>query len=410
MITSTRTGDVAVTVAVRATCVRRAISPNQSPAAELGDRLPVLRDLAVPSTRTKNSRPGRPSRVSTWPSRRSISSAMSATSRSSAFEHPAKSGTLLQQLDLRVLAEAHAAILIPPRANGNQVWTSSRCRVMLSGARKRIQLRQVKLERRLGMKAHARVVAVLHRRSGVSVAGSRRRLEAARQLGVLGGTALLRHGQPTRRALATRRRAPLHEVHGHDQPERRNVEPHERKAHVDVDGHHRRRRHTSGRPADDPNDQPSTASSSRAPCRRASARLLVQRPHRTVLNFPANCNPQVYDPLIFRTSTTATAAATRLTAVAQFKEKGSDDQPNDPNEPPRLGAHDVRGQHRRGPVLGVSERGDRPPDVHRGQPVHKFPLGPVHAGQPLHREPHRGAGDGNRDSARTARANRHDLR
>ena len=52
----------------------------------------------------------------------------------------------------------------------------------------------------------------------------------------------------------------------------------------------------------------------------------------TVPNLAAGAGPIVYEPLIFKTSTTATAKGTRMTAVANFKEKGSDNQPNDPNQ------------------------------------------------------------------------------
>ena len=95
--TSTRMGEVAVTVAVRGTFVRSAISPNQSPAPSSESFRDPFVAFAVPSTITKNSRPARPSRVKTEPDRRSISSAFFASSRNSAFEHPAKSGTRLSR-------------------------------------------------------------------------------------------------------------------------------------------------------------------------------------------------------------------------------------------------------------------------------------------------------------------------
>ena len=63
--TRTRTGDVAVTVAVRGVWVRSAISPNQSPPRKSAIFLSSFDTRAVPSISTKNSRPGLPSRVST---------------------------------------------------------------------------------------------------------------------------------------------------------------------------------------------------------------------------------------------------------------------------------------------------------------------------------------------------------
>ena len=88
------------------------------------------------------------------------------------------------------------------------------------------------------------------------------------------------------------------------------------------------------RPAGDPDDKPSTAvyqpnPVSTAKCSVGSASNVLTC---TVQNFPAGSGPQVYDPLIFTTSTTATAVATKLTAVATFKEKGNDGQQNDPNQ------------------------------------------------------------------------------
>ncbi len=73
--------------------------------------------------------------------------------------------------------------------------------------------------------------------------------------------------------------------------------------------------------------QPSPASTSA--CKLGSASNILTC---TVPNLPAGSQPHTYDPLIFKTSTTATANGTRLTADVRFKEKGSDAQPNDPNE------------------------------------------------------------------------------
>ena len=90
----------------------------------------------------------------------------------------------------------------------------------------------------------------------------------------------------------------------------------------------------SGRPAGDPNDVPSTAVFQASPvstskCSVGSSSNVLTC---TVSNFPAGSAAQVYEPLIFKTSTTVNAASTKLTAVARFKEKGSDNQPNDPNQ------------------------------------------------------------------------------
>ncbi len=91
--TSRRTGEVAVTVAVRGTSEMRAISPMKSPAPSSRTLFPLRVTRTVPSTITMNSRPRSPSRMSVAPSARSSSSASAASFWSSAFEHPAKSGT-----------------------------------------------------------------------------------------------------------------------------------------------------------------------------------------------------------------------------------------------------------------------------------------------------------------------------
>ena len=95
--TRRRTGEVAVTVAVREAFVRSAISPNQSPAPSLAIVSLDCVTSTVPSMRTKNSRPGCPSRVRAAPSRSSISSATVASCCSSAFEQPEKRGTFFSR-------------------------------------------------------------------------------------------------------------------------------------------------------------------------------------------------------------------------------------------------------------------------------------------------------------------------
>ena len=96
VMTSRSTADVVVAVAVRGLSVISAISPSQSPGPRSAIFFPFFVTRAVPSMRTKNSRPGLPSRVRTVPSRTSSSSAVLASSRNSLFEHPAKSGTFFR--------------------------------------------------------------------------------------------------------------------------------------------------------------------------------------------------------------------------------------------------------------------------------------------------------------------------
>ena len=84
----------------------------------------------------------------------------------------------------------------------------------------------------------------------------------------------------------------------------------------------------------DPNDVPSTAVFQGSPVS-TSACSVGSSPNVltcTVPNLPAGGGPIVYEPLIFKTSITANAASTKLTAAARFKEKGSDNQPSDPNQ------------------------------------------------------------------------------
>ena len=84
-----------VTVAVVGRSVTSEISPKKSPASNVFTFLPLRRTSALPSSRTKNCRPGSSSLISTLPSARSISSAIFATSPSARFERPPKSGTRL---------------------------------------------------------------------------------------------------------------------------------------------------------------------------------------------------------------------------------------------------------------------------------------------------------------------------
>ena len=96
MTTSARTGETVVTVAVRGRRVISEISPKKSPSDIVRSFRRPWVTSAVPSTRTKNSRPGAPSRVSCFPSRKSISSAIFAISSSSRFEQLPNRGTRLR--------------------------------------------------------------------------------------------------------------------------------------------------------------------------------------------------------------------------------------------------------------------------------------------------------------------------
>src|SRR4051812_23669647 len=89
-------GSVSVTVAVVGRSVTSEISPKKSPVSSVLTFLPLRRTSALPSSRTKNCRPGSSSRIRTLPSARSISSAILATSLSARFERPPKSGTRLR--------------------------------------------------------------------------------------------------------------------------------------------------------------------------------------------------------------------------------------------------------------------------------------------------------------------------
>ena len=88
-------GSISVTVAVVGRSVTSEISPKKSPASIVLTFRPLRRTSALPSSRMKNCRPGSSSRISTFPSARSISSAIFATSSSARFERPPKSGTRL---------------------------------------------------------------------------------------------------------------------------------------------------------------------------------------------------------------------------------------------------------------------------------------------------------------------------
>ena len=92
-MTSARIGVVAVTVAVRGLRETSAISPKKSPGPSVRTFLPLRRTSAVPSTSTKNSCPGAPSRVRSFPLRMSISSVIEAILRRSDFDAAQNSGT-----------------------------------------------------------------------------------------------------------------------------------------------------------------------------------------------------------------------------------------------------------------------------------------------------------------------------
>ena len=91
-----RNGVVAVTVAVRFVVLRSAISPTKSPPKRVARGLPPFVTSAAPSTITKNSRPTFPSRQSTVPGSTLRSSVTRASSASSFFESPSKSGARLR--------------------------------------------------------------------------------------------------------------------------------------------------------------------------------------------------------------------------------------------------------------------------------------------------------------------------
>src|SRR5438034_7516361 len=95
-MTSALDGSVSVTVAVVGRSVTSEISPKKSPACIVLSFRPFRRTSASPSSRMKNWRPGSSSRISCFPSGRSISSAIFAISPSAFFDKPVKSGTCLR--------------------------------------------------------------------------------------------------------------------------------------------------------------------------------------------------------------------------------------------------------------------------------------------------------------------------
>ena len=129
-MTSSLTRDVARAVAVRRDFVSSAISPSQSPPFSSPTLRPPCVTSTFPSTKTKNSCADAPSFVSTVPSRRSTSSAVAASSRSSAFEHPR--AERLQARSSRSWRgpprdpSTRASVMEPPR------WTSVTWRVCCS--------------------------------------------------------------------------------------------------------------------------------------------------------------------------------------------------------------------------------------------------------------------------------------
>src|SRR6266536_2665645 len=102
-MTSALDGSVSVTAAVVGRSVTSEISPKKSPAPSVLTLRPFRRTSASPSSRTKNWRPGSPSRISSFPAGRSISSAIFAISFMPRFETPPKSGT---RLSTSILLEA----------------------------------------------------------------------------------------------------------------------------------------------------------------------------------------------------------------------------------------------------------------------------------------------------------------
>jgi hypothetical protein len=95
VITSARSGDTVVTLAVRGSFVISEISPKKSPSPSVRSFLFPRVTSAVPLTITKNSRPAAPSWASSLPSLKSISSAIRPISSSSLPEQREKSGTCL---------------------------------------------------------------------------------------------------------------------------------------------------------------------------------------------------------------------------------------------------------------------------------------------------------------------------
>src|SRR6266536_1519372 len=102
-MTSALDGSVSVTAAVVGRSVTSEISPKKSPAPSVLTLRPFRRTSASPSSRTKNWRPGSPSRISSFPAGRSISSAIFAISFIPRFDTPANSGTRLR---MSILLEA----------------------------------------------------------------------------------------------------------------------------------------------------------------------------------------------------------------------------------------------------------------------------------------------------------------
>src|SRR5829696_879779 len=97
VITTTVIGDVAVTVAVRRSSSRSAISPKKSPAPSCPIRFPPRSTSAVPVSITKNSWPKSPSRASTLPAGTSSSSVCCASTARSFFDMSWKKGTSLSR-------------------------------------------------------------------------------------------------------------------------------------------------------------------------------------------------------------------------------------------------------------------------------------------------------------------------
>ena len=124
-MTSRSTGEVAVTVAVRGLSVMSAISPSQSPGPSSAILRPLLVTCAVPEMRTKNSRPDLPSRVSTVPSRTSSLVRRLRELAELVLRAAREQRNLLQELDLRIAAQRHGAILIPGRTRSRELGMSA---------------------------------------------------------------------------------------------------------------------------------------------------------------------------------------------------------------------------------------------------------------------------------------------
>jgi hypothetical protein len=109
MITSARTGELALTVAVRGAWCTSAISPKKSPAFSEATLRLFFRTSAEPSTRTKNSRPPLPSQLFPFLEVDLVGDAADrgeVTLRTLCEQRYSP-----QQVDLRILTQAHGVSL-----------------------------------------------------------------------------------------------------------------------------------------------------------------------------------------------------------------------------------------------------------------------------------------------------------